>query len=824
MNKIGFTTRRLIGFLAVGILVALITGALAVYYTKPVVNAAAQREFNFDCQELRGKIIDRMSAHEQILRSGAAFFGNAKGITRKEWRHFAERQRIEQRLPGIQGFGFALLIPRAELAQNIQQIRADGYPDFRVWPAGDREVYSPVVYLEPLMNRNLRAIGYDLLSEPVRQTALERARDQDTPALTGKVKLVQETGEDVQAGTLMFVPVYRPGMPIETVDQRRAAILGWVYSPYRMRDLMQGILGGWGLTSDRQIRLEVFDGDAFTPEALLYDSQSTTNQVPVGAAHLTGHSHIVSAGREWTLQFTKTIRPVSTLDFLQLWLKLFGSVSGGMWLVWFVFDLVKSRLKARQLAKSLNAELRQSEARLAAVLQATADGILLVDGRGQVLLTNSQFAKLWRLPDELLQTGRDELMLQHSTQQLVNPEEFFRDVQSLYSSEIERFDTLQFKDGRVFERYTNIVKIDGRQIGRLWSFRDITAQRQAEVELQRTTRYTELLLNSVGEGVYGLDANGITTFVNPVAAQLLGYASAEIIGKPQHQLIHHHRADGTFYPHEACPIYAALNDGEVHCVDNEVFWRKDGSSFPVDYTSTPVRNEAGEITGAVVAFRDNTARKLATEKIQASLHEKEALLREVHHRVKNNLQIVTSLLNLQSRQTTNPVVTAALNDTKERIRSMALLHESLYQSGDLSKIDFAVYVKNLCIHLANSYGAVAGRIQLVPEVTAVALDLESAIPCGLLITELVTNALKHAFPAGRAGKVVVTLQHIADGRLMLCVADDGVGFTSEQAPAQLASLGMQLVHTLAGQLGGVLEHESGSGTTFRLIFGRRADS
>ena len=108
--------------------------------------------------------------------------------------------------------------------------------------------------------------------------------------------------------------------------------------------------------------------------------------------------------------------------------------------------------------------------------------------------------------------------------------------------------------------------------------------------------------------------------------------------------------------------------------------------------------------------------------------------------------------------------------------------------------------------------------------TAVTLDLEAAIPCGLLITELVTNALKHAFPAGRAGKIVVTLQHVADGRLLLCVADDGVGFTSEKAPAQLASLGMQLVHTLAGQLGGVLEHESGSGTTFRLLFGKRADS
>ena len=172
MNKIGFTTRRLIGFLAVGILVALITGALAVYYTKPVVNAAAQREFNFDCQELRGKIIDRMSAHEQILRSGAAFYGNAKGVTRQEWRRFAERQRMQQRLPGIQGLGFALLVPREKLAQHLAEIRAEGFPDFQVRPVGDREIYSSIIYLEPFTNRNLRAFGYDMLTEPVRRTAL----------------------------------------------------------------------------------------------------------------------------------------------------------------------------------------------------------------------------------------------------------------------------------------------------------------------------------------------------------------------------------------------------------------------------------------------------------------------------------------------------------------------------------------------------------------------------------------------------------------------------------------------------------------------------
>lgn len=926
--------------LAVGIL----AGALAVHFTKPVVNSAAQRAFEFDCQEIQGRIQDRMSAHEQILHSAAAFFGAKKGVSRQEWWQFAARQRMEQRLPGIQGLGFALLVPRAELAQHIETIRAEGFPDYQVRPVGDREVYSSIIYLEPFTNRNLRAFGYDMLTESVRRAGLERARDQNAAALSGKVTLVQETHEDVQAGTLMYVPVYRPGVPIETVDQRRAAILGWVYSPYRMRDLMQGILGGWGLTSERQIRLEVFDGEIATAEALLYDSQPADRPEPA-AARLTMKSRIVSAGRLWTLQFAKPILPVSKMDFVEVWLRLFGGLSAALGLGWFIYALIKTRLKARQLAQKLNAELRESETRLTAVLQATADGMILVDGAGRILLTNLQFAKLWRIPAEIIQSGRDDLVYQYGSQQFANPAEFIADVQRMYASELERFDTLEFKDGRIFERYTNLVKIDGRQIGRLWSFRDITAHQRAEAALRRTTRQSELLLNSVGEGVYGLDVEGNTTFVNPVAAQLLGYTPPEILGKPQHDLIHHHHAAGQPYIVASCPIYAALKDGEVHYVENEVFWRKDGSSFPVEYTSTPVRDEAGQLTGAVVIFRDVTAqrrataelrmqwgalraaantivitdpagkivwanpaftqltgyavvavlgqtmrflasgqqprefyqqlwktvtagqvwtgelinkrqdgslyneemtitpiraagggithfiaikqditlRRLAEEKIQASLQEKEALLKEVHHRVKNNLQIVTSLLSVQIRQAANPVVVNALSDTQARIRSMALLHESLYQGGNLAEIDFSVYVKNLCGHLVRSYGATDGRIQLETQVAAVALNLETAIPCGLLITELVSNALKYAFPAERPGKIIVSLQPVGDGRLQLCVADNGVGFPPAVAPAALNSLGLQLMHTLARQLGGELEHEAGAGTVIRVIFGTGAE-
>ena len=169
--------------------------------------AAARREFDFACHEIGFRVEDRLQDHEQILRSGVALFAATEKVTRAEWRAFVQHLQVENQLPAIQGIGYTVFLPPQRLAQHIQEIRQEGFPDYRVWPEGERAVYSSIIYLEPFTNRNLRAFGYDMLSEPVRRTALERARDENTAALTGKVKLVQETSTDVQAGTLMFVPV-----------------------------------------------------------------------------------------------------------------------------------------------------------------------------------------------------------------------------------------------------------------------------------------------------------------------------------------------------------------------------------------------------------------------------------------------------------------------------------------------------------------------------------------------------------------------------------------------------------------------------------------
>jgi CHASE1-domain containing sensor protein len=260
-------------WLALALLIAgLALTCVAALYVKRGVESIARKEFDFACGEIKNRISIRLHAHAQLLRSASGLFESADEITREAWTNFITRQKIERNLPGIQGIGYAIIIPPNQLALHERKIRNEGFPQYAVKPTGKREIYTSIIYIEPFSERNLRAFGYDMFSEPIRRKAMEHARDFDEATLSGKITLVQETVNDIQAGTLIYVPVYERGLPVRTIEERRRAIRGWVYSPYRMNDLMRGILGAWELGEGRQIRLEVFDNKSFQSEALLYDS------------------------------------------------------------------------------------------------------------------------------------------------------------------------------------------------------------------------------------------------------------------------------------------------------------------------------------------------------------------------------------------------------------------------------------------------------------------------------------------------------------------------------------------------------------------------
>ncbi|HSV95667.1 MAG TPA: PAS domain S-box protein [Spirochaetota bacterium] len=215
--------------------------------------------------------------------------------------------------------------------------------------------------------------------------------------------------------------------------------------------------------------------------------------------------------------------------------------------------------------------------------------------------------------------------------------------------------------------------------------------------------------------------------------------------------------------------------------------------------------------------RDVTGNVEAKRRIEKSLAEKEILLKEVHHRVKNNLQVISSLLSLQSRFVRDPVDLAIFAESQNRVRSMALIHEKLYQSGDFSRIDFSGYIESMVAELRRSYGNVAGHVAFRIDVQNVHLSIKKAIPCGLIITELVSNAIKYAFPAGSSGEVRIAM-HSTGPLTVLVVADNGVGFPPGLDWRKASTLGLQLVISLANQIGGAVECEFENGTSFRIEF------
>ena len=243
----------------------------------------------------------------------------------------------------------------------------------------------------------------------------------------------------------------------------------------------------------------------------------------------------------------------------------------------------------------------------------------------------------------------------------------------------------------------------------------------------------------------------------------------------------------------------------------------------------------GKIQGIVCVVRDITERKRAEEQIKASLEEKEVLLREIHHRVKNNLQVIASLLNLQEKDIEDKRLNEVFNNCRDRIFAMALVHDKLYQSENLANINFGEYIEALANTLFQTY-RITGNIALKMDVEDVSLGIDSAIPCGLILNELISNSLKHAFPGDREGEIRIALHaeglrmearveaddgtaSDSDGKITLIVSNNGVEFPEDLDFRNTESLGLQLVTLLAeDQLDGTIELDRSSGTAFKITF------
>jgi len=323
------------------------------------------------------------------------------------------------------------------------------------------------------------------------------------------------------------------------------------------------------------------------------------------------------------------------------------------------------------------------------------------------------------------------------------------------------------------------------------------------------------ILNLADDAIISTDKDQRIVLFNHGAERMFGYSALEVRGQPLEILVPpkvaevHHRHVEEFAASEVI----SRRMGERSVIHGR---RKDGTEFPAEASISKV--DVDGQTMFTVIMRDVTRRTEAEELLKASLREKEALLKEIHHRVKNNLQVISSLLALQARALTDETTKNKFHESRDRVHSMALLHESLYQSNNLAWIDFPDYIKQLADHLFRSYGVAAERITLRTDMDRLFLNMDTAVPCGLIINELISNSLKYAFPEGRSGEVHVELRESEDQMAVLTVSDDGIGFDPGFDWVHARSLGLRLVRTLAQQLDGTLEAGNGPGTSFQLKF------
>ena len=374
-------------------------------------------------------------------------------------------------------------------------------------------------------------------------------------------------------------------------------------------------------------------------------------------------------------------------------------------------------------------------------------------------------------------------------------------------------DEIVTPDGRIWAVRGYPVKgKKGDIVGAIAIILDITKQKKADEELKEKEEYFQALIENSSDAITVLNADGTIRYESKALERMLGYKQEERVSKSSLELLHPDDIQ------RAKKLLAQLIRKPGSNIRGEASYKhKDGSWHTLEMIGSNFINNPA-INGIVINSRDITDRKRAEEKIKTSLEEKNAMLREIHHRVKNNMQIILSLLRLQSRHFKDENMIEMFKVSQNRIKSMALIHESLYRSKDLASIDFSDYTKMMTTHLLAMYGIVMSTINLKVDIEDVYLDINRAIPCGLIISELVSNSLKHAFPKGRKGEIIVKMHSDKKGKHTLIIRDTGVGFPEGLDIHETETLGMQLVTDLVKQLKGTIKLDREDGTTFKITF------
>ncbi len=500
------------------------------YFAQGIVQQKAKGRFTSLAEETQSSIASRMDDYEQLLRAGGGLFASSMEVSRDEWRTFAAALRINERFPGIQGLGFSEWIPAGEKEAHLKRIRAEGAKDYLIKPVGERPFYTSIIYLEPFDFRNQRAFGFDMYSEPVRREAMERARDTGEPALSGKVTLVQETAQDAQPGCLLYLPVYRRGQPHDSVAERQAALLGWVYAPFRFHDLMSGILGA----SPTELGVAIYDGKSTIAQQLVYDTALKSGAMPADyQSQFTDTQQIAISGHTWTL----ALRTLPPFDAATKSIQPKAVAGAGLVISLLVMGVVltvsRSGQYAMNLAENLSQESKENREELQTVMDTAHEAIIMADEAGKITYCNRAGEKIFGCTaGEILASHLSGLMTESSQKILADKLQALRE----HKAADDEGQTMELtgvrRNGKEFPLEFSVAA-RSTQNGILFTgfLRDITERHQAEAELRASEERFRMLVEKASDGIFICNQAGVLLNINFTAAKMLGLTREEIVGR-----------------------------------------------------------------------------------------------------------------------------------------------------------------------------------------------------------------------------------------------------------------------------------------------------